>query len=70
MAFHEQANEFSELRNKFGITNAQLAEEMGLSPITVGQWSCGSRQTDMRRVRAAVKKIVVRRYKEVQDEAD
>ena len=60
-----QAMILSDLRYQLGITIKDLAQEMGYSCAYVANWCCGVRACDIDKVKAAMRRIVVRRYEEV-----
>ena len=59
-----QAMILSDLRYQLGITLKELAQEMGYSCAYVANWSCGGRACDIDKVKAAMKRITIRRHQE------
>ena len=62
---YEQAEELTNLRYKLGVSIKDLAAEFGCSVALVSKWCCGCYRCDVEKVKAAMKRIVVRRYEEV-----
>lgn len=61
----EQAETLTDLRYALGISINDLAKEMNLVSGTVARYCCGSSPCNMMKVKAAMKRITIRRYEEV-----
>ena len=60
-----QSVELTELRQSLGISIKALAKEMDLAESTIGLYFSGGNRCDLKKVKAAMKRIAIRRYEEV-----